>query len=283
MQDSGEGASGGVTMRGSGPGGSGAQVLYFSHGGGPLPLLGDPGHRAMVAFMRKLPQSLRRPKSILVVSAHWEEPLVTLQGSRAPGLFYDYYGFPDEAYEIGYPAPGNPELAAKLAGFLDRAGIRAEVEDRRGFDHGLFIPLKLMYPEAEIPALQMSLRRGLDPAEHYAIGEALRPLLAEDVLVIGSGFSFHNMSKFAFGAPDRRDLDNDAFQDWLIETCAGGLSQEATEARLLAWEDAPSARYCHPREEHLLPLHVCAGLAGRNAECVFDDYILGKRAVAFRW
>lgn len=278
MLDSGDGMSSGAATRGAG-----AQVLYFSHGGGPLPLLGDPGHRAMVAFMRNLPQSLRRPKAILVVSAHWEEPLVTLQGSRAPGLFYDYYGFPDEAYEISYPAPGNPELASRLAGFLDRAGIRAAVEDRRGFDHGLFIPLKLMYPEADIPALQMSLRRGLDPAEHYAIGEALRPLLAEDVLVIGSGFSFHNMSKFAFGGPDRRDLDNEAFQDWLIETCAGGLSQEETEARLLAWGDAPSARYCHPREEHLLPLHVCAGLAGRNAECVFDDYILGKRAVAFRW
>jgi aromatic ring-opening dioxygenase catalytic subunit (LigB family) len=147
----------------------------------------------------------------------------------------------------------------------------------------LFIPLKLMYPLADIPSLQLSLLRGLDPAAHIALGKALRELMKENVLVIGSGFSFHNMGAFAWGGIGAMDPRNEAFQDWLIETCAGPLSQSEREQRLTEWEQAPSARYCHPREEHLLPLHVCLGMANKPAELVFDDQILGKRSVAFLW
>jgi 4,5-DOPA dioxygenase extradiol len=260
-----------------------AQIVYLSHGGGPLPILGDPGHRAMVDFMVRLPEQLRKPESVLVISAHWEENSATLLGAAAPSMFYDYYGFPEEAYALTYPAPGDPGLAHRIAGMLQQREIPARIDARRGFDHGLFIPLKLMYPEADIPCLQLSLIRGLDPALHVALGAALRDLKRENILVIGSGFSFHNMGAFSWGAGHALDRANDAFQDWLIETCTGLLPQTEGERRLTHWEEAPSARYCHPRGEHLLPLHVCAGMADGPGVTIFDDYIAGKRSVAFLW
>ena len=260
-----------------------AQLVYFSHGGGPLPILGDPGHQAMIDFMTRLPSRLRKPEAILVVSAHWEESAATLLGAEAPPMFYDYYGFPDEAYQINYPAPGEPALADRIAGILGKHSIPTHIDPRRGFDHGLFIPLKMMYPQADIPCLQLSLLRGLDPAAHLTLGKALRELLNENVLVIGSGFSFHNLRASMWETTSAPDPANDAFQDWLIETCTSTIPQSEREARLAAWERAPSARYCHPREEHLLPVHVCQGMAGQPAELVFDDQILGMRSVAFLW
>ena len=260
-----------------------AQIIYFSHGGGPLPILGDPGHKAMVDFMKKLPSQLTKPDAILVISAHWEENEATLLGGQNPSLFYDYYGFPEQAYEITYPAPGNPELANRIAGLLKKNNIPVQIDLKRGFDHGLFIPLKLMYPDAEIPSLQLSLMAGLNPSAHIALGRALHELMNENILVIGSGFSFHNQRAFfgqALGSPDP---SNEAFQDWLIQTCTRQISQAEREKRLIEWEKAPFARYCHPREEHLLPLHVCFGMADGPAKVIFDDQILGKRGTAFLW
>ncbi len=260
-----------------------AKILYFSHGGGPLPILGDPGHASMVAFMRALPSTLARPEAIIVVSAHWESREATLTGGATPPLLYDYYGFPEEAYQLQYPAPGAPKLAEEIAEMLHGAGIGARVDPHRGFDHGMFIPLKLMYPEADIPTLQLSILHSLDPAAHLKLGAALRPLLERNALVIGSGFSFHNLRAFEWDGVPRPDARNDAFQDWLIATCAREMPQEVREAALTRWEEAPGARYCHPREDHLLPLHVCVGLAGTKAHVIFDDAILGKRALAFMW
>jgi len=260
-----------------------AQIVYLSHGGGPLPILGDPGHQAMVDFMKWLPSRLTKPDAIIVVSAHWEENAVTLLGAQNPPLFYDYYGFPDEAYKITYPAPGNPVLANRIVELLGENNISAQIDLERGYDHGSFIPLKLMYPEANIPTIQISLLHSLDAASHIALGKAMRELMHENILIVGSGFSFHNQNAFfgrELGAPDP---ENDTFQNWLIETCTGSMSQVEREERLIAWEKAPSARYCHPREEHLLPLHVCLGMAGKPAEVVFDDQILGKRGVGFLW
>ncbi len=257
--------------------------VYFSHGGGPLPILGDPSHKAMVDFMKRLPALFEKPALVLVVSAHWEESAATLLGAQRPPMFYDYYGFPPQAYEIDYPAPGSPEYALKIANLLDMHHIPSRIDPQRGFDHGLFIPLKLMYPDADIPCLQLSLLRGLDPGAHLALGKALRSLKDENILVVGSGFSFHNMMAFSWQGDHAPDPANDAFQDWLIETCTGDLSQAEREQRLTGWENAPSARYCHPREEHLMPLHVCAGMADKPAQLVFDDLILDKRAVAFLW
>lgn len=262
---------------------SGAQIVYLSHGGGPLPILGDAGHRSMVAFMTALPSLLRLPEAILVISAHWEESAATLLGAPRPPMLYDYYGFPPEAYAITYPAPGAPALAERVARLLGEAGIPSRIDRQRGFDHGSFIPASLMYPAADIPMLQLSLLRGLDAAAHVALGAALRSLMGENLLVIGSGFSFHNLSRIFWGGPEQPDPANEAFQDWLIETCGGPLTQAERERRLIAWEQAPHARYCHPREEHLLPLHVCAAMASRPGKVIFDDTILGKRSLAFLW
>lgn len=140
-----------------------------------------------------------------------------------------------------------------------------------------------MYPQADIPCLQLSLLRGLNPSAHIALGKALRGLRNENILVIGSGFSFHNMMAFSWQGIGVPDPANDAFQNWLIEVCTGPLPQLEREQRLIDWEKAPSARYCHPREEHLLPLHVCLGMAEEPAKLIFDDQILGKRSVAFLW
>jgi len=260
-----------------------AQIVYFSHGGGPMPILGDPGHKAMLDFMIALPAQLHRPDAILVISAHWEESAATLLGAQNPVMFYDYYGFPEEAYKITYPAPGSPALADRIARILEKNKIPTRIDPKRGFDHGLFIPLKMMYPQADIPALQLSLLQGLSPAAHIALGKALRELMTENILVIGSGFSFHNMRAFSWQGTGDADPANDAFQNWLIETCAGLPSEAEREKRLLEWEKAPSARYAHPREEHLLPVHVCAAMAGKPGKLVFDDRILGKRSVAFLW
>ncbi len=260
-----------------------AQIVYFSHGGGPLPILGDASHKAMIDFMTRLPGQLRRPDAIVVISAHWEEGAATLLGAEHPPMFYDYYGFPDEAYEIQYPGPGHPELAHRIMQTLEQAGIPSRIDMQRGFDHGHFIPLKMMYPNADIPSIQLSLLRGLNPAAHIALGKALRDLINMNVLIVGSGFSFHNMMGF-FGQPlDMPDPANDSFQDWLIDVVTGAHEQDEREQRLIEWQRAPSARYCHPREEHLLPVHVCLGMAGKPGKLVFDDRILGKRSVAFLW
>lgn len=236
----------------------------------------------MIEFMRDLPRELMDPELILVISAHWEESVPTLLGSPHPPMFYDYYGFPPETYQVQYPAPGAPEAASRIAAMLQAAGLLAETDPNRGYDHGHFIPLLMMYPEASIPTLQLSLIRGLNAESHLRLGEALRPLLNEKTLIIGSGFSFHNLNAFSWRAVGAPDPDNDAFQDWLISTMTREAYQD-TRAALRNWAQAPAARYCHPREEHLLPLLVCAALAQRPAEVLFDDRILGKRSLAFGW
>jgi 4,5-DOPA dioxygenase extradiol len=261
----------------------GYRVVFFSHGGGPLPLLNDPSHLAMIRFMRALPAQLITPKAIVVFSAHWEEPVVTLQTHPNPPMFYDYYGFPPETYKIQYPAPGAPNLAQEIEDTLTRQGISSAKDPKRGFDHGHFIPLSLMYPEPTIPTFQISLIRGLDPAKHLQLGEALRLFLERDVLFIGSGFSYHNLRAFSWEPDNRPDPLNDAFQNWLIDTCVRTDDYAVLSVKLRAWSQAPGARYAHPREEHLIPLMISAGLGGSKADVVFDDYILGKRGVAFAW
>jgi 4,5-DOPA dioxygenase extradiol len=259
-------------------------VLYFPHGGGPLPLLGDNGHKNMVDFLKRIVPALPPPSSILVISAHWEEETITVTSGVSPSLVYDYYGFPDESYRITYPAPGNPGLAHEVQRLLTDSGIKCRLDEERGFDHGLFVPLKIMYPDARIPCIQVSLAHSLDPESHIQLGRALSSLREENVLIAGSGFSFHNMSAFFAQGRHGRDAKNEAFQNWLIDTCTNaGLTREERERHLVDWESAPYARYCHPREEHLLPLHVCCGLAGTAGQLVFDGEVLGKRATGLLW
>ncbi len=259
-------------------------VLYISHGGGPLPLLGEPSHQELVAFLKNVSGTLHTPSAIIVVSAHWEAEKPTITSGSAPSLIYDYSGFPEQAYQIKYPAPGNPLLAKKISDLLANQGIDAELSDQRGFDHGLFIPLKIMYPDASIPCVQLSLVKGLKPADHIRIGKALAALMDERVLIIGSGFSFHNMKAFFTPPTNETQAMNESFEKWLMDTCATEtLSENEREQRLTDWESAPNARYCHPREEHLLPLHVCYGVASKAARKVYTFEILGRKASGYLW
>jgi len=259
-------------------------ILFLSHGGGPLPLLGDVGHREMVDVLVQIAKTVRKPSAIIVVSAHWEAPVPTVTHAASPEIIYDYHGFPEESYEIEYPAPGFPQLAESVFNCLNTHFPGVVLDDRRGFDHGLFVPLKIMYPDADIPCIQLSLLRNLDPANHLKMGESLNSLELKDLLVIGSGFSFHNMREFfRQGDPESRQK-NETFESWLIETCSSANLDEIQRANRLAhWEEAPHARFCHPREEHLLPLHVCYGLARKPCADVFEFDVLGKKASAYLW
>lgn len=219
------------------------------------------------------------PRALLVVSAHWEADVPTLMTSPNPPMLYDYYGFPPAAYEIRWPAPGAPWLAARVATLLGQADIPCAVDDQRGFDHGTFVPLGRSFPNADVPTVQLSLKSGLDPKLHLALGRALMPLRDEGVFIIGSGMSYHNMRGFGSA---QADADAQAFDAWLQETIA--LPSEARDQRLAAWESAPSARRVHPREEHLLPLMVVAGAAGDDLGSVpYSGKVFGKAISAARF
>lgn len=208
----------------------------------------------------------------------------TITSWTFPSLIYDYYGFPTESYEIKYPAPGSPELANKIYKLSGSVGIAAKFDAQHGFDHGLFVPLKLMFPEANIPCVQLSLVNTLQAEEHIMIRSALTGLRKENILIIGSGFSFHNLKEFFAPSTAETQAMNKAFEQWLIDTCSSTLYSEAMrKQKLINWGRAPAARYCHPREEHLLPLHVCYGVAGTAAKQVFEMDIMGKLASAFLW
>jgi 4,5-DOPA dioxygenase extradiol len=259
-------------------------VIYLSHGGGPLPLLGDKGHQNMINIIKEITPTLAKPTAILVISAHWEERKPTITTGAFPSLIYDYYGFPKEAYEIEYPAPGSPELANRIFNLLGSAGIEAKLDDQRGFDHGLFVPLKIMYPDANIPCVQLSLVNTLQPEAHILIGKALADLRRDNILVMGSGFSFHNLKEFFAPSTKETQAMNRSFERWLIDTCANPLlTEDEREQMLINWDSAPNARYCHPREEHLLPLHVCYGVAGTAAKRNFEFEIMGKMVSAYIW
>jgi aromatic ring-opening dioxygenase catalytic subunit (LigB family) len=259
-------------------------VLFIPHGAGPLPLLGDKDHQDLIDFLKKIAPSLGNPSAIVVISAHWEADKATITSGRAPALIYDYYGFPDDAYKFNYPAPGAPMLAELVFHLLQQCGIDARLDEQRGFDHGLFVPLKIMFPDATIPCVQLSLINHLKPEAHIKLGKALSELRKENVVVIGSGFSFHNLRAFFSRNSAATDAKNEAFEKWLIDTCTNvNISTKKRESKLIDWIDAPFARYCHPREEHLLPLHVCVGLSNTPAKLVFNGKVAGKKASAFLW
>lgn len=217
-----------------------------------------------VASLRGYLESLARvtatpPRAVLIISAHWEEAVPTVMSGSEPPLLFDYYGFPPASYTIQWPAPGNPSLSTRVRELLSGAGIASAENATRGFDHGTFIPLKLAWPNADVPVVQLSLKRGLDPAEHIAIGRAIAPLRDEGVFIIGSGMSFHNLR--AIGDPRARPI-SETFDEWLVDSVARGANER--NARLVEWAHAPAGRAAHPREEHLLPLMVMAGAAGAD-------------------
>ncbi len=259
-------------------------VVYLPHGGGPWPFVnvgfGDPRDFARLATYLESLSTLPKtpPQALLVVSAHWEEPVPTVMSAANPPMLYDYYGFPPESYEIQWPAPGQPALAERVRSLLTEQGFDSASNPTRGFDHGTFVPLKLTYPQADIPTVQLSLVRGLDPARHIALGRALEPLRDEGVFIVASGMSYHNMRGFG----PQGLADSQRFDTWLSETAT--LEAEARNARLTHWAEAPAARSAHPREEHLLPMMVAAGAAGADRGQVgYADQVMGVRISAYHF
>ncbi len=260
-------------------------TYFISHGGGPWPWMkaemGDT-YAKLEAALADMPRQIgRRPRAILMVSAHWERPAFTVQANPRPPMVYDYGGFPLHTYSVRYDAPGDPALAERVHGLLAAAGLPAALDAERGYDHGMFSPMRAIYPDADVPVVQLSLRRGLDPAEHLALGRALAPLRDEDVLIVGSGLSYHNLRAFGpqAAAPSK------AFDDWLNRTVVDA-DAAARERGLLAWEDAPAARIAHPREEHLLPLMVAVGAAGDEPGVRIyhqDDFVGGLAVSSYRF
>jgi aromatic ring-opening dioxygenase catalytic subunit (LigB family) len=267
-------------------------TLFIPHGGGPCFFMDwDPPDTwdRMADYLRGVPDEVgARPKALLVISGHWEEDVVTVQNNPAPPLLYDYYGFPPSTYDIKFPAPGAPEVSARVAELLEAAGIAWRYDHSRGFDHGVFVPLKVAFPQADIPIVQMSLLASMNPAEHIRIGAALAPLRDKGVLIIGSGMTYHNMrtlmSSMRHGANGRAaDPGSVRFDDWL-EDVLTRAAPDARSAAMSAWAKAPSAREAHPKEEHLLPLHVVVGAAGSDpGRRTLKDVVMGAVESAFRF
>jgi len=261
-------------------------TLFMPHGAGPCffikDLIGPPGTwDGMEAYLRGLHQYFPAPpRAILVVSAHWEADVATVGTAATPGIFHDWYDegtkpMPPEVTALDWPAPGAPDVAKRVVALLTGAAIAVAEDPERGFDHGVFVPLLLAYPEADIPTVTLSLQRDLDPAHHLAIGRALAPLRDEGIAIIGSGFSFHTMS-----AQDPTTASR-SFDAWLAETIA--LEPAARAERLLEWEKAPHGRASHRTEEHLAPLFVAAGAADDTPGRVVyqEDLRIGVRVSGY--
>ncbi len=260
-------------------------TLFVPHGAGPCFFMDwnpPTAWNAMADFLKGIAATLpARPTAIVLVSGHWLQSTFSVTTAARPTLIYDYHGFPPHTYELRYPAPGDPALASRIAGLLDGAALGGREDAQRGFDHGMFIPLKLMFPDADIPVVQLSLRSDLDPRAHIEAGRALQALRGEGVLIVGSGMSFHNMR--SYGDPRFAPI-SDEFDHWL--TAAVELPPGERDRALQRWEDAPAARLCHPprAEEHLIPLLVAAGAAGdSNGRKVFSDRVMHTTLSAYRF
>jgi aromatic ring-opening dioxygenase catalytic subunit (LigB family) len=258
---------------------------YISHGGGPWPYMPEFRTGAMHQLdlaLQDIPRQIGvTPAAVLIISAHWEARDFTIMSSAQPPMLYDYYGFPEETYHVQYPAHGAPKLAQRIAHLLVEAGIAVQFDAERGFDHGTFAPLAVIYPAADIPVVQMSLKVGLDPAQHIAAGRALAPLRAQGVLIIGSGSSYHNMRRIGPQAMPETEI----FDKWLQETLIDSAPNTRIE-KLLDWKHAPAALAAHPREEHLLPLMIAVGAAADEAGvCVYHERGLfgGMTSSSFRF
>lgn len=261
-------------------------VLFIPHGAGPCFFmdwqLADTWYE-MATFLEGISARLpERPKAILIISAHWQTAEFSITAGKQPDLIYDYYGFPEHTYSLTYPALGAPALAEQVSRLLTEAEVGNQQDAERGFDHGVFIPLKLMFPEADIPVVQLSLRHDLDPQAHLAAGQALASLRKEGVLIIGSGMSFHNMRGYgdtSFTEPSER------FDEWLTNTVESADSNKRLTA-LTNWKNAPHAFDSHllGAEEHLLPLMVIAGAAGSDAgRKIYSEQVLKTQISAFQF
>jgi aromatic ring-opening dioxygenase catalytic subunit (LigB family) len=260
-------------------------AIFLPHGGGPCFFMDwtwGPADtwNATQRFLEGLAATLPEPpKAILVISGHWEEPAFTASAAAHPELIFDYSGFPAHTYQLTWPALGSPELAQHAADLLQQAGLPSASSASRGFDHGVFVPLKVAFPDAQIPVVTLSQASSLDPALHLAAGRALAPLRDEGVLIVASGMSFHNLR--AYLRPETLERAR-AFDAWLTHA----VESPAAERNLLLtnWREAPFAAYSHPREEHLIPLLVAAGAGGdQPGTRIFSDEPMGAAISAYRF
>lgn len=236
-------------------------TYFLSHGGGPWPWVDgmrDLFARSAQAFSA-IPGTLpQRPKAVLMITGHWEAPGFAVSTGEHPPMDYDYSGFPPHTYALQYPAPGHPALAARVMSLMQAHGLSCVGDPTRGYDHGTFVPLHFMFPQADVPVVLLSLKHGYDVASHLKAGEAIAPLRDEGVLIVGSGLTFHNMR--GFGQPSSTPVAQ-AFEHFLHEVVTMRSAAMRHQA-LMNWTQAPGARQAHPREDHLLPLMVVAGAAG---------------------
>lgn len=258
-------------------------TFFVSHGGGPWPYVDGMKEqyattaREFKLLPRRLPS---KPKAVLMITGHWEASEFTVSTSAHPPMVYDYSGFPEHTYHIQYSAPGSPDLAARSGELLGQAGIKCREDARQGFDHGTFVPLGLMYPDADVPIVLLSLKSTYDPAEHIRVGQAIAPLRDEGVLIMGSGLTYHNMR--GFRRAESTPVAN-AFEAYLNDAISQPDAKLRNE-RLVHWQDAPGARLAHPREDHLLPLMVVAGAAGDDTgHRVFVDHVMNVAMASYQF
>lgn len=263
-------------------------VYFIPHGGGPWHAMhnamGDTlGYAKLRTYLSNLGNNYTSiAKSILIISGHWEEQVTTIHFGKNHSLLYDYYGFPVHTYHFNWAPSGNPELALKIETILKANDIEVNREYKRGIDHGVFVPLMIAFPEAQIPIVQISLLDTLAPELHLKLGEALEMLRNEGVLIIGSGMSYHHLQGFMSGNAQALK-DAEKFDNWLTNT----ITMSDIKARknlLINWHLAPSALKCHPRSEHLLPLHVIVGAAGNDiGKQDFTGTIMGIKISGFKF
>jgi len=247
-------------------------AFFISHGAPTLII--TPG--AARDFLGGLGRTLARPAAILAVSAHWETPAPAVTGAAQPEMIYDFNGFPREMYEIRYPAPGSAWLAEHTGELLSAAGFEPSTDPARGLDHGAWVPLKLMYPGADIPVVQLSLQTRPGPQHHFRLGAALRPLRSEGVLLLASGGTSHNLRELQFdagsGAPPPWVSE---FREWLAQRTEAGDVDELLDYR----NRAPHAARNHPTEEHFLPFFVALGSRSASAKRIHSSTTFGALAM----
>ena len=227
-------------------------ILFLSHGSPMTALGGD----VLTRIWSDLAAQLTPPAAIVAVSAHWTTRLPTLGGSAQPETIHDFGGFPEELYRLRYPAPGAPALAQRIETLLADAGIASRIDAHYGLDHGAWVPLRTLFPAADVPVLQFSVQPELDARHHFALGAALAPLAADNILIVAAGHLTHNLGEYLRGNPLARETV--AFRDWVHARLLSGDSDA-----LLGWQqNAPHARFAHPTPEHFLPLFVALGAAG---------------------
>jgi aromatic ring-opening dioxygenase catalytic subunit (LigB family) len=239
--------------------------------------------QAMGAYLRGLDAAIgARPDAVLVISGHWEAAPITINTASHPTLLFDYYGFPEHTYKLTYPVAGSPRLAARARALLESAGIASAEERERGLDHGVFVPFKLIYPDADVPIVQLSLHSSLQAGAHLDLGRALAPLRAEGVLIVGSGMSYHNLRRLS--SDDSRTLRAaQQFDDWLNDAVTDPDTRARSE-KLSVWDDAPGGREAHPTPEHLIPLMVAAGAAGADrGRRTYNERLMGKSISGFQF